>query len=250
MAKPPVPTPVPTVTTDLLDYLPGSTATITASDFIIGSTLEFQVQHVTGAGKDGKYGTRDDTLDDQANATGAGHTAWYVTDGVRTAGADGKLGTADDGGDLDGKANGTIVTNWYVNPDDSAGATFLLTATNAAAGQAAATSFTDSVPADATVNLVPAASSGAANGAYLTNVTYTGAAGSGVIDSFVRVQAQGNGTTEQGYNTDFRPLQSGMDTGQSFNRSLWLNDQPGNDGILGTGDDIQGVPIAYNGGLA
>ena len=31
----------PSVTTDLLDYAPGSIATVTASGFIIGSTLEF-----------------------------------------------------------------------------------------------------------------------------------------------------------------------------------------------------------------
>jgi hypothetical protein len=43
----------PTVTTDLLDYAPGSTATVTASNFIIGSTLEFQVLHVTDPGGDG-----------------------------------------------------------------------------------------------------------------------------------------------------------------------------------------------------
>src|SRR5574341_2327038 len=103
----------PTVTTDLLDYAPGSTAFITASNFIIGSTLEFQVLHVTDPGSDGIYGTLDDMLGDNS---GEGHQAWYVTDGVlvRLAGADGVEGTADDilYGDLDGVANGSIVTAW------------------------------------------------------------------------------------------------------------------------------------------
>ncbi len=145
----------PGVGTDLLDYAPGSTATITASDFIIGSTLQFQVLHVVAAGDDGLYGTLDDVLGDNS---GAGHEAWIVSDGVRTAGADGVLGTSDDGGDLDGVADGNIVTSWYINPDDSLGATFLLTATGITAGddsvagtaddglsgESATTSFTDS----------------------------------------------------------------------------------------------------------
>ena len=120
---------LPNVETDLLDYLPGSTATVTASNFIVGSTIEFQVLHVLDPGADGIYGTSDDTIDETTNAAGDGHEAWTVTDGVRTAGADGILGTDDDGGDLDGVADGNITTNWYVNPDDSLGATFLLTAT-------------------------------------------------------------------------------------------------------------------------
>ena len=58
----------PTVVTDLLDYAPGSTATISASNFIIGSTLEFQVLHVIDAGDDGLYGTLDDVLGDNSGA--------------------------------------------------------------------------------------------------------------------------------------------------------------------------------------
>ncbi|MEE9102040.1 DUF5801 repeats-in-toxin domain-containing protein [Pseudomonas nitroreducens] len=115
----------PTVTTDQQDYAPGSTATITADGFAAGSTVIFQVQHATGSGSDGIWGTSDDML---AGASGAGHDAWSVTDG----------GT----GDLDGKINGSITTSWYVNPDDSAGATFLLTATSSD-GAVATTSFTD-----------------------------------------------------------------------------------------------------------
>jgi len=127
----------PTVTTDLNDYSPGSTATITASGFAAGSTVAFEVDHVTDAGADKLWGTPDDVL---ATSSGEGHTPWYVTDG----GAD----------DLDGQVNGSITTSWYVNPDDSAGATFLLSATAAGADQVlgsaddvmATASFTDSAP--------------------------------------------------------------------------------------------------------
>ena len=135
-----------TVTTDLPDYAAGSTATIQASGLTAGSTAKFHVLHVDDAGKDRTYGTADDVLGDNS---GAGHEAWYVTDG----GA----------GDLDGVADGNVTTSWYVNPDDSFGATFVLTATGIAStgtdgtagtvddvltGQVATTSFTDSRPVD------------------------------------------------------------------------------------------------------
>ncbi|WP_343572926.1 DUF5801 repeats-in-toxin domain-containing protein [Pseudomonas sp.] len=113
------------VSTDQQDYAPGSTATITASGFAAGSTITFQVQHVTDAGPDGIWGTPDDVIE---ITSGAGHDPWSVTDGGP--------------GDLDGEVNGSVTTSWYVNPDDSAGATFLLTA---ASGDLTATaSFTDS----------------------------------------------------------------------------------------------------------
>ncbi|MHC5349294.1 DUF5801 repeats-in-toxin domain-containing protein, partial [Metapseudomonas furukawaii] len=127
----------PVVSTDLSDYAPGSTATITADGFEVGGTVQFQVQHAVGSGEDGVWGTLDDVIDTN---TGEGHEPWSITDG----GA----------GDLDAEANGSITTTWYVNPDDSAGATFLLTAASAGAdGQlgtaddsVATHSFTDSVP--------------------------------------------------------------------------------------------------------
>ncbi|POA16737.1 hypothetical protein C1886_25645, partial [Pseudomonas sp. FW300-N1A1] len=127
----------PTVTTDLSDYAPGSTAIITASGFAAGSTVALEVEHATGAGADNLWGTSDDVLDTN---TGEGHDPWYVTDG----GA----------GDLDGQVNGSLTTSWYVNPDDSAGATFLLSAASAGADGVSGTgddamatmSFTDSVP--------------------------------------------------------------------------------------------------------
>ncbi|HYQ40131.1 MAG TPA: hypothetical protein VER09_14475, partial [Pseudomonas sp.] len=137
----PAPLSIPTVTTDQKDYAPGSTATFTASGLAPGSTVEFHVEHAIGTGADGVWGTPDDVL---ATDTGAGHESWSVTDGGP--------------GDLDGQVNGSVTTSWYVNPDDSAGATFLLTATSAGAdgvvGTAddavATTSFTDSDPVTAT----------------------------------------------------------------------------------------------------
>ncbi|WP_241781136.1 DUF5801 repeats-in-toxin domain-containing protein [Pseudomonas fluorescens] len=127
---------IPTVTTNLEDYAPGSTAIITASGFAAGSTVTLEVDHAIGAGADSVWGTSDDVLDTN---TGEGHEPWSVTDG----GA----------GDLDGQVNGSVTTSWYVNPDDSAGATFLLTAASAGADGVvgtgddamATTSFTDSV---------------------------------------------------------------------------------------------------------
>jgi hypothetical protein len=106
-----------TVWTDKLDYAPGETAAITASGFDVGSTVEFQVQHDAST---------------PGIAGGQGHDPWSVTDGSA--------------GDGDGAINGTILTNWYVNPDDSAGATFDLTASGVAEGQAvtAEWAFTDS----------------------------------------------------------------------------------------------------------
>ncbi|MGQ0578569.1 MAG: DUF7507 domain-containing protein, partial [Betaproteobacteria bacterium] len=233
-------TPSPSVTTDLLDYLPGSTAVITAKNFLVGSTIAFQVSHVLDAGKDGKYGTLDDKLDTQTNATGGGHQKWYVTDGVRTAGADGLLGTADDGGDLDGVANGTIVTSWYVNPDDSFGSTFLLTASginlgkdgkagtkdDTSTGQVASTSFTDALPDPLDHNLVEADDGPESINDAVFEQFYQQPAGTGFIHSFVRVQSPGNDTNEQGYNTDHRPLEFDENSSPQFTRALLLANVP------------------------
>ncbi len=113
------------VTTDLTDYAPDSTAYLTSSGFAAGAAIEFQVLHVSGAGEDGVFGTLDDVVEDLA---GDGHDAWTVVDG-----------SADD---LDGMVNGSVMTSWYVNPDDSAGATFLLTAKDSN-GIVASNTFTD-----------------------------------------------------------------------------------------------------------
>ena len=100
-----------TLWTDKLDYLPGDTAGIYASGFQAGATVQFQVLH-----QDGLTG-------------GAGHDPWLVTDG----GA----------GDLDGVADGNIHTSWYVNPDDSAGETFVATASSLSTGETAQAVFSD-----------------------------------------------------------------------------------------------------------
>lgn len=125
--------PSPVVSTDLLDYAPGSTALITANNFKVGSEVVFQVSHMVSAGADGVWGTPDDVLDTVKNS-GPDHQPWAVTDGVWwmiNAGADNVAGTADDviAGDLDKCENGSILTSWFVNPDDSIGATFGLSAT-------------------------------------------------------------------------------------------------------------------------
>ena len=116
-----------TVMTDQWDYAPGEMATITASGFTVGSTVKFKVDHVSGPGRDGIFGTADDKV---MHLGGEGHKWWKVTDG----GA----------GDLDGLANGVIVTSWYVNPDDSLNQTFRLTA-KGIHGEVARSTFTDAI---------------------------------------------------------------------------------------------------------
>jgi hypothetical protein len=105
---------IASVTTDLNDYPPGSTAIITGENFNPGETVELQVLHT----------------DDIPN-TGGGHEPWQVTDG----GA----------GDLDGVVDGNFETTWYVNPDDSANSAFEVTATGLSSREIATNTFTDSV---------------------------------------------------------------------------------------------------------
>jgi hypothetical protein len=85
------------VTTDKLGYAFGETALITATQFELGETVEFQVLHNDGAPNKGE-----------------GHAPWQVADG----------GAQDHDGQLDGDS----VTSWYVNPDDSANSSFISTA--------------------------------------------------------------------------------------------------------------------------
>jgi uncharacterized repeat protein (TIGR01451 family) len=185
------------VTTDLSDYAPGATAIITASGFDAGSTVSFSVQHVSGAGADGLYGTADDEV---VILGGDGHDAWIIADG----------GT----GDLDGLQNGIIVTSWYVNPDDSLDARFLLSATTVN-GWLATNTFTDKA--------TPPADPGTFNDAFIQTYTTAGSTGTGVISSFLRVQADGD---EAGYNTDGRPLQFDENTSLSFTHSITLAQIP------------------------
>src|SRR5262245_49718066 len=100
------------VTTDKLDYTPGSTALITATGYQVGEAVKFQVLHTDGTPN-----------------TGNGHLPWTVIDG----GA----------GDLDGVANGNVKTSWYVDPDDSSGSRFQVTALGLSSNLYAAANFTD-----------------------------------------------------------------------------------------------------------
>src|SRR5262245_39941278 len=113
-----------TVTTNQQDYAPGSTAAITTTNLTAGGTVSFKVAHID-PGADGIYGTADDVLVDELSGTG---TPWTITDGGF--------------GDLDGLVNGAILTSWYVN-SDAANQAFVLSATDAASGATATTSFTD-----------------------------------------------------------------------------------------------------------
>jgi hypothetical protein len=54
----------------------------------------------------------------------------------------------------------------------------------------------------ASYDLSTAGSSATINGAIFQQLDPTGSAGTGVFDSFVRIQAEGNDTVERGYNTD------------------------------------------------
>jgi len=57
--------------------------------------------------------------------------------------------------------------------------------------------------------------------------TSTQPTGTGVIQSFLRLQANGaKATVEQGYNTDARPVQFDEKTGHNFTRSIQLSDIP------------------------
>jgi len=101
-----------TVATDLDDYAPGETATITASGFLVGEAVELQVLHI-----------------DEVPNTGIGHDSWQVIDG----GPD----------DLDRVMDGNVQTRWVVNEDDSLGSRFEVTATGLFSGEVATTQFTD-----------------------------------------------------------------------------------------------------------
>ena len=65
-------------------------------------------------------------------------------------------------------------------------------------------------------------SSGIVNGAVFRTVS-TGGGGTGVLHSFVRMEGS---PTEQGYNTNFRPLQFDEKADATFTRSLMLVNVP------------------------
>jgi uncharacterized repeat protein (TIGR01451 family) len=174
-----------TVKTNKEDYQPGETAYITASGFNLGESVEFQVLHLN-SGADGVFGTTDDVTID---TSGDGHEPWRVKDG-------GKY-------DLDGQVNGSVLTTWYVNPDDSANATFQLTATGLHSGAVATDIFTDSVTLLDLTN--PSAQSygflqdASGNSVLFSTASYPG--GSNSTNSFLRLKASQGSTVEKGYNT-------------------------------------------------
>ena len=81
------------------------------------------------------------------------------------------------------------------------------------------------VPSAATVDLSTAGASGTINGAIFQQGSEQ-PAGSGVIQSFVRIHGLGGATAEQGYNTDARPLQFDENKSPTFTRSIQLSDIP------------------------
>lgn len=192
--------------TDKSDYKPGETATLTASGFAPGSEVTFDVEHVTDPGTDGVYGTLDDVIVDLG---GRGHDPWTIKDGGKK--------------DLDGLVNGQVVTTWFVHPDDSLGARFLLTAT-ASDGWGASATFTDASPTTQSVPIDPVVS----GSTLLTFEAYTtaGSTGTGLISSFVRLQAPQAESFESGYNTSGRPVQFDENTSPQFTYAITLSMVP------------------------
>jgi hypothetical protein len=94
-----------TIQTDKFDYQPGETAIIAGTGFAPGENVTLQVLHANGL------------------VDGDGHEPFTVL-------ADG---------------SGNIDAQWFVNPDDSSGATFLLTAVGQTSGRTARAVFTDAV---------------------------------------------------------------------------------------------------------
>jgi hypothetical protein len=68
--------------------------------------------------------------------------------------------------------------------------------------------------------------SGTLNNAIFQEIDPNDPAGTGVLNSFVRLQSPGNSTVEEGYNTDGRPLQFDENNSPQFTRSLKLSDVP------------------------
>src|SRR5215216_2337896 len=191
---------------DQPDYSRGSTVEITADNLNDGDTVEFSVIHVDGAGADGIYGTADDAF----GMPLGGSEPWRVTDGSAA--------------DLDGQVNGVIATSWYVNPD-AANQTFVLSATEVTTGEVATTTFTDSPtpsPADASVDLTASGNFGEVDGAVFS-ANQIQATGAGSFPAFLSMSRNG---TEQGYNSDYRPVQFNEVSNANHNHSLLLANIP------------------------
>jgi len=83
--------------------------------------------------------------------------------------------------------------------------------------------FLPSAQAAPTLDLTTAGSSGFVNGAYFEQ-DGNGSSGTGTIMSFVRIST--NDAVEEGYNTDYRPLEFDENPSPTFTRSLLLSDVP------------------------
>jgi hypothetical protein len=129
------------VSTDQLDYAPGSTANITANndpnpglDFQTGETVQFRAMRINPI--------------DGTEETLPGSEPWRVADGVWSKdGGDTVFAPYVENGvqwspDLDKTVNGTFQSTWYVDPV-YVGATIELTATGLDSGAVAKTQFTD-----------------------------------------------------------------------------------------------------------
>lgn len=68
-----------------------------------------------------------------------------------------------------------------------------------------------------------AGGSGTINSGFFTT-TNTQAAGSGVIQSFVRIAGNGQGTVTEGYNADARPVMPNVNNSPTFTRDIFLSD--------------------------
>ena len=122
-----------TVTTDLIDYPPGSTVTITGNGFGSNDTVTVQVVH---------------PLDIYDTYTSLAHAPWNVS--------------AD--------SDGNFVTTWIVPlAEDEGGATLLVTAIGDPSGLTATTTFTDSVPVPGTAPVSLPAGGFAIDGNLLAN---------------------------------------------------------------------------------
>jgi hypothetical protein len=117
-------TPSMTVTTDKVDYAPGSTATFSVAGVNPGSSVAFQIADLAA--------------DPGINGIADVYAPFRVADG----------GT----GDADGLANGTVIARWQIPTDGSAtGASLQLTATSD--GQTAIRTFSDAPNKIVTENL-------------------------------------------------------------------------------------------------
>src|SRR5512139_2839165 len=91
------------VSTNLSDYAPGSTAYITTSGLDNGESVQFLVEIVSAPGADGLYGTADDVIDTTLTSLlDEQLQPWTVRE--------------DGSGDTNA-IDGVLGTSWYVDPD-------------------------------------------------------------------------------------------------------------------------------------